>query len=60
MGYKLAGFDVIGMNDIDPQMQKVYEENHAPKYSFLESITTFKNRKDLPSDLYNLDIQKFL
>ncbi len=56
MGYKLAGFDVIGHNDIDPKMIEVYKENHNPKYSFLESITTFAKRKDLPEDLYNLDI----
>jgi DNA (cytosine-5)-methyltransferase 1 len=56
MGYKLAGFDVIGHNDIDPKMVEVYKENHKPKYSYLESITTFAKRKDLPKDLYELDI----
>ena len=56
MGYKLAGFDVIGCNEIDPQLIDIYKKHHSPKYSFLESITTFKNRKDLPKELYNLDI----
>lgn len=56
MGYKLAGFDVIGHNDIDAKMIEVYKENHKPKYSFLESITTFSKRKDLPKELYELDI----
>lgn len=56
MGYKLAGFDVIGHNDIDKKMIEVYKLNHNPKYSFLESITTFAKRKDLPKDLYELDI----
>ncbi len=56
MGYKLAGFDVIGHNDIDKKMIEVYKENHKPKYSFLESITTFAKRKDLPKELYDLDI----
>jgi len=56
MGYKLAGFDVIGMNEIDPRMAKCYIENHNPKYSFVEPIQEFKNRKDLPKELYNLDI----
>lgn len=55
-GYKLAGFDVIGHNDIDKKMIEVYKENHKPKFSFLESITTFAKRKDLPKELYNLDI----
>lgn len=56
MGYKLAGFDVLGHNDIDKKMIEVYKANHNPKYSFLESITTFAKRKDLPKELYNLDI----
>ena len=56
MGYKLAGFDVIGCNEIDPKMMKCYTENHHPKYSYLEPIQTFKLRDDLPEDLYNLDI----
>ena len=56
MGYKLAGFDVVGNNDIDKRMTEVYRANHNPKYTFLESITTFSKRKDLPKELYNLDI----
>ena len=56
MGYKLAGFDVIGCNEIDAKMMEAYKANHNPKFSYLESITTFKNRKDLPKELYNLDI----
>jgi len=56
MGYKLAGFDVIGCNEIDPKMMEAYITNHKPKYSYLESIETFKLRTDLPKELYNLDI----
>jgi len=56
MGYKLAGFDVLGCNEIDPKMMEVYKVNHDPKYSYLESIQEFKLRKDLPPELYNLDI----
>lgn len=56
MGYKLAGFDVIGCNEIDPKMIGAYRANHNPKYSYLEPIQTFKNRDDLPAELYNLDI----
>lgn len=55
-GYKLAGFDVIGANDIDPKMAEVYKANHNPKHYFLESITELAKRKDLPEELYNLDI----
>jgi DNA (cytosine-5)-methyltransferase 1 len=56
MGYKLAGFDVIGCNEIDPKMMDAYIYNHNPKYSYLEPIQTFKNRTDLPKELYELDI----
>ena len=56
MGYKLAGFDVIGCNEIDPKMMEAYRTNHNPKYSYLEPIQTFKDRTDLPEELYNLDI----
>lgn len=56
MGYKLAGFDVLGCNEIDPKMMEAYKANHNPKYSFLEGIQTFKLREDLPEELYNLDI----
>jgi len=56
MGYKLAGFDVIGCNEIDPKMMEAYKVNHNPKYAFLEPIQTFKMRNDLPKELYELDI----
>jgi len=56
MGYKLAGFDVIGCNEIDPKMMEAYKTNHNPKFAFLEPIQTFKLRKDLPRELYELDI----
>lgn len=56
MGYKLAGFDVLGCNEIDPKMIEAYKINHNPKYAYLEPIQTFKLRKDLPEELYNLDI----
>lgn len=56
MGYKLAGFDVIGCNEIDPKMMDAYKANHNPKYAFLEPIQEFKLREDFPQELYNLDI----
>src|SRR5574343_474010 len=56
MGYKLAGFDVIGFNEIDPKMADCYIANHNPKYAFVEPIQTFKDRTDLPPQLYQLDI----
>ena len=56
MGYKLAGYDVIGMNEIDPKMAACYIENHKPKYSFIEPIQEFKDRQYLPKELFDLDI----
>ena len=56
MGYKLAGFDVIGMNEIDKRMADCYIENHKPKHSFIQPIQDFKFIDDLPGELYNLDI----
>lgn len=56
MGYKMSGFNVIGCNEIDPEMIQIYKKNHKPKYAFLESIETFKLRDDLPKELYDLDI----
>lgn len=56
MGYKLAGFDVIGCNEIDQKMIEAYKANHNPKYAYLEPIQTFKLRNDLPDELYQLDI----
>lgn len=56
MGYKLAGFNVVGCNEIDPRMMAAYKANHNPKYAFLEPIQSFKMRDDLPRELYDLDI----
>lgn len=48
MGYKLAGFDVVAANDIDPQMAKVYKANHNPKQFFECGIKELLEREDLP------------
>lgn len=48
MGYKLAGFDVVAANDIDPQMAKVYIQNHHPEQFFECSVSDLINRDDLP------------
>ena len=55
MGYRLAGFDVIGANDIDPQMAQVYQTNHIPNHFFLCPIKDLLT-KELPEDLYSLDV----
>ena len=56
MGYKIAGYDVIGCNEIDPRMMKCYETNHHPQYSYLEDIRDLVKRNNLPEELYHLDI----
>ena len=56
MGYKLAGFDHIGGVEIDPKVADVYKSNHNPKHLFIEDIREFTKRKELPEELYNLDI----
>ena len=59
MGYKLAGFDVIGFNEIDPRMNKVYVANHHPKHNYLMDIrdmVKLAKAHELPEELYQLDI----
>lgn len=56
MGYKLAGCDVIGNVEIDPRMNKLYLENHKPKYNYCMDIRDFNKLEDLPEELYDLDI----
>ena len=55
MGYKLAGFDVIGCNEIDPRMNKVYVANHHPRLNYLCDIREMVT-KELPDELYHLDV----
>ena len=58
MGYKLAGFDVIGNCEIDKQICNIYQKNHHPLYSFNMDIRDFLRLDDskLPSVLFDLDI----
>ena len=55
-GYKMAGYEVIGCNEIDARQMEIYVHNLNPKYSFLEDIRTFRLRDDLPIELFELDI----
>lgn len=56
MGYKRAGFKVIGNCEIDPRMNTIYKKNHHPKYNFLMDLRQFNKLDDLPEELYRLDI----
>jgi DNA (cytosine-5)-methyltransferase 1 len=58
MGYRLAGFNVLGGIEIDPEMMALYRINHKPKYSYKMSVQEF-NKLDLnklPDELKELDI----
>lgn len=55
LGYKLAGCEVIGANDIDPEMAYHYKLNHNPKYYFLCPIKDLL-KTELPPELFDLDI----
>lgn len=55
MGYKRAGFEVIGNCEIDPRMNKVYVGNHHPKYNFNCDVRDLLSQ-DIPQELYELDI----
>lgn len=58
MGYKLAGFGVLGGVEIDPEMMAVYRANHKPKHSYLMGVQDFIKIPDdkLPEELFKLDI----
>ena len=55
LGYKLAGCEVIGANDIDPEMAYHYKLNHNPKYYFLMPIRELLTTQ-LPTELFGIDI----
>lgn len=58
MGYKLAGYDVIGNVEIDPRVMAVYQKNNHPRYPFLMDVREFLQlpREKIPDELFNLDI----
>lgn len=56
MGYKLAGFRVIGCCDIDEDMIEIYRANHHPGISWCCDIRDLISKcKDVP-EMYDLDI----
>lgn len=56
MGYKLAGYNVIGNCEIDKKINDIYIKNHHPKYNYCMGIQELKKIKEFPKELYNLDI----
>lgn len=60
-GYKLAGYDVVACNEIDPKVMKMYLKNHDVKYSFncdIRELITNINMGGhiMKEELHNLDI----
>lgn len=55
MGYKLAGCEVVGANDIDPVMAYHYKLNLNPRLYFLCPIGDLLTA-ELPEELFSLDI----
>ena len=56
MGYKLAGYDVIGNCEIDPKINEVYKKNNHPKYNFLMGVQDFYKLNNIPEELYDIDV----
>lgn len=58
MGYKLAGFNVIGNCEIDEAVIKIYRQNLHPKYSYLMDVRDFLKipMEELPEELKHLDV----
>lgn len=56
MGYKLAGYEVIGNCEIDPNINELYIKNFKPKYTYLMGVQDFYKLDKIPEELYNIDI----
>ena len=58
MGYKLAGFNVIGNCEIDRAMNKLYQANLHPKHNYLMDVRDFEKipNENLPEEILNLDV----
>lgn len=56
MGYKLAGYNVIGNCEIDKKINTMYIKNHHPKYNYCMGIQEMNKIKQFPEELYSLDI----
>lgn len=56
MGYKLAGFNVLGGVEIDPKMSQIYYANLKPQLRYMMSVTEFEKMSSLPKELFKLDL----
>jgi DNA (cytosine-5)-methyltransferase 1 len=59
-GYKLAGYDVVACNEIDPKVMKMYLKNHDVKYSFncdIRELDGLINQTEKPVKLMEILIR---
>lgn len=58
MGYKRAGFRVVGNVEIDPRTARVYRENLHPEREFVMDVRDFLRipGSDLPAEFFDLDV----
>ena len=58
MGYKLAGYTVLGNCEIDPKIAATYKANLHPRYSFVMDVRDFLKLPDekIPQELFSLDV----
>lgn len=58
MGYKRAGFRVLGCVEIDPAINAIYRRNLHPAHNFLMDLREFNKIPDgdLPRELFALDV----
>lgn len=58
MGYKKAGFRVLGNVEIDSRMNEIYKRNHHPKFNYNMDLRKFNEipKEDLPEELFRLDV----
>lgn len=56
MGYKLAGYNVIGNCEIDKKINEIYIKNHNPRYNYNMGIQEMNKLDNFPKELYDLDI----
>lgn len=56
MGYKLAGFNVLGGVEIDEKMMGIYRKNLGSDFSYLMPVQDFKTLPNISPPLFDLDI----
>lgn len=56
MGYKRAGFQVIGNVEIDPKINKMYVANNHPQHNFCMDLRDFNKLETIPEELIGIDI----